>query len=82
MADAAAWAAASVTLLLGVAGFLVARGINRDVRLKLSHRRLRLRDALGTHETRQSIRLAPDEHCRVDLHKTLTDWITSPATAC
>ncbi|MCX4671845.1 hypothetical protein OG453_35055 [Streptomyces sp. NBC_01381] len=40
MADVADWASVVVTLTLGVAGFAVAGNIGRDVKIRLSERRL------------------------------------------
>ena len=37
---AAEWATAAVTLVLGVAGFILARNIGRDLKLRLAERRL------------------------------------------
>ncbi len=75
MGSAADWASVVVTLVLGVAGFAVARGINRDVRLKLAERRLAAYERLWA-----LLRPAspsdppPGASTRARLHGALTDW--------
>ena len=73
--QAASWATVAVTLVLGVAGFAVARNIRRDVRLRLAERRLTayerlwasMRPASGYEEP------FPDQ-ARQSMREVLTDW--------
>lgn len=75
MGSAADWASVGVTFLLGIAGFAVARNINRDVRLKLAERRLAAYERLWAEFRLISpYEPAPIETTRKALHKRLTDW--------
>jgi hypothetical protein len=65
----------AVTLLLGLAGFVLARNINRDVRLKLAERRLVAYERLWALMRTLSPYSPPlDEAGRVGLSGRLTDW--------
>lgn len=69
------WASVFVTLLLGTAGFVVARNIGRDVRLKVTERRLVAYERLWALMRTVSPYNPPmDEAGRQRLHSKFTDW--------
>lgn len=75
MSGLADWASVIVTLFLGVAGWLIARNINRDLQLKLAERRLAAYERLWALMRVASPYDAPlDKVGRGNLHKDLTDW--------
>jgi hypothetical protein len=75
MGSIADWASVSVTLLLGIAGFVVARNIGRDVRLKVTERRLVAYERLWALMRMASPYNPPmDEAMRRNLHGKFTDW--------
>ena len=75
MGNIADWASVFVTLLLGVAGFVVARNISRDVRLKVTERRLVAYERLWALMRMASPYNPPmDEAARRRLHGKFTDW--------
>jgi hypothetical protein len=75
MGSIADWASVSVTLLLGIAGFVVARNIGRDVRLKVTERRLVAYERLwALMRTASPYNPPMDEAARRSLHGEFTDW--------
>lgn len=75
VSSAADWASAGVTLVLGVAGFAVARNIRGDVRLRLAERRLQAYARLWSLMRVASPNADPlDEQRRWRLHAAFTDW--------
>jgi hypothetical protein len=75
MGSAADWASVVVTLVLGIAGFVLANHINRDVRLRLAERRLAAYARLWEVMRRASPYDPPlDTAARQRLRDHLTDW--------
>lgn len=75
MATAASWASVAVTLILGVAGFVVARNVNKDFRLRLAERRLAAYERLWALMRPASPYSQPlNEEGRRRLHESFTDW--------
>jgi hypothetical protein len=75
MGSLADWASVVVTLFLGVAGFLIARNINRDLQLKMAERRLEAYERLWALMRVASPYSDPlDKAGRESLHGQLTDW--------
>jgi hypothetical protein len=73
--DAANWASVAVTLVLGIAGFIVARNINRDIKLKLAERRLAAYERLWALMRAASPYSEPlDDRGRQLLQEKFTDW--------
>jgi hypothetical protein len=75
MGSVADWASLAVTLLLGVAGLVLARNVRRDVELKLADRRLAAYGRLWA-EMRPASPYSPpmDPAGRALLHEALTNW--------
>ncbi|MGE5763300.1 MAG: hypothetical protein ACM3ZF_05320 [Mycobacterium leprae] len=64
-----------MTLILGIAGFVIARNINRDVRLRMAERRLTAYERLWALMRPASRFSSPlDEAGRRCLHEKFTDW--------
>jgi hypothetical protein len=75
VAEAADWASLAVTLVLGIAGFVVARKIDRDVKLKLAERRLAAYERLWALMRPASPYSKPlGDRGRELLHDKFTDW--------
>jgi hypothetical protein len=75
VAGAADWATVAVTLVLGIAGFVVARNINRDLKLRLAERRLAAYERLWALMRPASPYSDPlEEAGRRTLHGNFTDW--------
>jgi hypothetical protein len=75
MAIAASWASVAVTLILGIAGFVVARNINKDFRLRLAKRRLAAYERLWALMRPASPYSEPlNEEGRRRLFDSFTDW--------
>lgn len=75
MGGAADWATVGVTLVLGIAGFIVARNINRDLKLRLAERRLAAYERLWALMRPASPYSDPlEEAGRRRLHANFTDW--------
>ena len=75
MAIAASCASVAVTLILGVAGFVVARNVNKDFRLRLAERRLAAHERLWTLMRPASPYSQPlNEEGRRRLYESFTDW--------
>jgi hypothetical protein len=72
---AAEWATVGVTLVLGVAGFVLARNIGRDLKLRLAERRLAAYERLWAlmYPASPYAELL-DEAGRRQLHASFTNW--------
>lgn len=72
---AAEWATAAVTLVLGIAGFILARNIGRDLKLRLAERRLAAYERLWALMRPASPYSDPlDQEGLRRLHSCFTDW--------
>jgi hypothetical protein len=73
--DAAGWASVAVTLVLGIAGFILARNIGRDLKLRLAERRLAAYERLWVLMRPASPYSQPlDTDGLQRMHSSFTDW--------